>query len=309
MGLAVARPPGCDAEPMDVGLAFPQMTPDLDRDRIRAWCRAVDEGPFSSLSAGERIAFDRLDAFSLCSAAAALTDRVRVLFNVVVGPWHHPAMLAKQLLSIDALAGGRVEVGLGVGGREQDYAALGSSTTGRFGRLDALAEELRRLVGGGEVVPGATIGPATLQPGGLPLYGSGTGPKSLARAARWADGLTHFTLGADPTEAAGVFALAADAWASAGRTDAPRRMTGAFVVLGPDAQPKLQAFARRYLEVFGAEVADWLADQMSLHQPEALARFLAGLAEVGCDEVILVPGDSDPDQVRRIAEVVADVAG
>ena len=58
---------------MDVGLAFPQMTPDLDRDRVRAWCRSVDEGPFSSISAGERIAFDNLDGFTLCTAAAALT--------------------------------------------------------------------------------------------------------------------------------------------------------------------------------------------------------------------------------------------
>jgi alkanesulfonate monooxygenase SsuD/methylene tetrahydromethanopterin reductase-like flavin-dependent oxidoreductase (luciferase family) len=292
---------------MDVGLAFPQMTPDLDRDRVRAWCRAVDEGPFSSLSAGERIAFDNLDAFSLCTAAAALTDRVRVLFNVVVAPWHHPAMLAKQLLSIDAVAGGRVEVGLGVGGREQDYAALGSTTAGRFGRLDHVAGELRRIFAGGEVVPGAGVGPTSSQPGGPPLYGSGTGPKSLARSARWADGLTHFTLGADPVEATSVFALATDAWAEAGRTTAPRKMTGSFVVLGDGAEAKLQAFARRYLDVFGTDVAAWLSDLMPLHTPEALHTFLVGLAEVGCDEVILVPGDSDPDQVRRIAEVVHDL--
>jgi alkanesulfonate monooxygenase SsuD/methylene tetrahydromethanopterin reductase-like flavin-dependent oxidoreductase (luciferase family) len=294
---------------MDVGLAFPQMTPDLDRDRIRAWCRAVDDGPFSSLSAGERIAFDNLDAFTLCSAAAALTDRVRVVFNVVVAPWHQPAMLAKQLLSIDALAGGRVEVGLGVGGRDQDYAALDSTPKGRFGRLDHVATELRRIFAGGEVVPGAGVGPLSLQPGGPRLLCSGTGPKSLARAAVWADGLTHFTLGADPAEAAAVFDLAADAWVAAGRSTSPRKLTGSFVVLGDGAQPRLEAFARRYLDVFGTDIAAWLSDQMPLHTPEALHGFLVGLREVGCDEVILVPGDSDPDQVRRLAEVVADLPG
>jgi alkanesulfonate monooxygenase SsuD/methylene tetrahydromethanopterin reductase-like flavin-dependent oxidoreductase (luciferase family) len=292
---------------MDVGLAFPQMTPDLDRDRIRAWCRAVDDGPFSSLSAGERIAFDNLDAFTLCSAAAALTDRVRVVFNVVVAPWHHPAMLAKQLLSIDALSGGRVEVGLGVGGREQDYAALGTTPQGRFGRLDHVATELRRIFAGGEVVPGAGVGPVSPQPGGPRLLCSGTGPKSLARAAAWADGLTHFTLGADPAEAASVFELAAQAWLVAGRSSSPRKLTGSFVVLGDDAQTRLVAFARRYLDVFGTDIAAWLSDQMPLHTPEALREFLVGLTEVGCDEVILVPGDSDPDQVRRLAEVVADL--
>lgn len=292
---------------MDVGLAFPHMTPDLDRARVRAWCRAVDDGPFSSLSAGERIAFDNLDAFTLCSAAAALTDRVRVLFNVIVAPWHHPAMLAKQLLSIDALSGGRVEVALGVGGREQDYEALGSSTAGRFGRLDQAALELRRIWTGGEVVPGAGVGPTSSQPGGPRLLCSGTGRKSLARAAAWADGLTHFTLGADPAEAQQVFALATEAWAEAGRTEAPRKLTGSFVVLGPDAEARLHAFARRYLDVFGTEVAAWLTERMPLHTEDALHRFLVGLAAAGCDEVVLVPGDSDPDQVRRIADVVGSL--
>jgi alkanesulfonate monooxygenase SsuD/methylene tetrahydromethanopterin reductase-like flavin-dependent oxidoreductase (luciferase family) len=292
---------------MDVGLAFPQMTPDLDRDRVRAWCRAVDDGPFSSLSAGERIAFDNLDAFTLCSAAAALTDRVRVLFNVIVAPWHHPAMLAKQLLSIDALSGGRVEVALGVGGREQDYEALGSTTAGRFGRLDRAALELRRIWTGGEVVPGAGVGPTSSQPGGPRLLCSGTGPKSLARATAWADGLTHFTLGADPAEAQQVFELAAAAWAQAGRTDAPRKLTGSFVVLGPDAEVRLHAFARRYLDVFGTDVAAWLTERMPLHTEAALRDFLVGLAAAGCDEVVMVPGDSDPDQVRRIADVVGSL--
>lgn len=290
---------------MDVGLAFPQMTPDLDRARVRAWCRAVDEGPFSSISAGERIAFDNLDGFTLCTAAAALTDRVRVGFNVVVAPWHAPALLAKELASIDVLSGGRLDVAVGVGGREQDYRALGSPTGRRFQRLDDTVDELRRLWSGGVAVDDAPIGPLPVQPGGPPILCSGTGPKSLARAARWADGLTHFTLGADAAEAAAAFILADDAWRAAGRSEAPRKVTGSFVVLGPDAEETLHAFAQRYLTVFGTEVAAWLTDRMPLHTDEALRRFLVDLAATGCDEVVLVPGSSDPDQVHRIADVVA----
>ena len=292
---------------MDVGLAFPQMTPDLDRDRVRAWCRAVDDGPFSSISAGERVAFDNLDGFTLCTAAAALTDRVRIGFNVVVAPWHAPAMLAKELASIDVLSGGRVDVAVGVGGREQDYVALGSPSTNRFQRLDDTVAELRRLWAGSEVVPGATVGPVPVQDGGPPLLCSGTGPKSLARAARWADGLTGFTLAADPAEAGANFRLAEQAWISAGRTTPPRRVTGSFAVLGPGAEDALHAFARRYLDVFGSGVAAWLTERMPLSSPDALRAFLLGLATEGCDEVVLVPGRSDPDQVRRFAEVVDSI--
>lgn len=293
---------------MDVGLAFPQMTPDLDRDRVRAWCRAVDDGPFSSISAGERIAFDNLDGFTLCTAAAALTDRVRIGFNVVVAPWHAPALLAKELASIDVLSGGRVEVAVGVGGREQDYVVLDSSLRNRFDRLDATVAELQRLWDGGEVADGATVGPVPVQAGGPPLLCSGTGPRSLARAARWAQGLTSFTLAADPAEAAATFRLAEDAWRAAGRTDRPRLVSGTFAALGPGSQDTLHAFARRYLDVFGTDVAAWLTERMPLHTEEALHRFLVDLAATGCEEVILVPADSDPDQVRRFADVVADVA-
>ena len=112
---------------------------------------------------------------------------------------------------------------------------------------------------------------------------------------------------ADPAEAAATFRLAQDAWAAAGRPERPRLVTGSFVVLGPDAQDRLVTFARRYLDVFGTELAELLADAMPLHTDDALHRFLTELTTTGCDEVVLVPGDSDPDQVRRIAEVVTSV--
>jgi alkanesulfonate monooxygenase SsuD/methylene tetrahydromethanopterin reductase-like flavin-dependent oxidoreductase (luciferase family) len=229
---------------------------------------------------------------------------VRVGFNVVVAPWHQPALLAKELASIDVLSGGRLEVAVGVGGREQDYRALGSPFAGRFGRLDAAVTELKRLWTGGEVVDGATVGPAPVQAGGPPILCSGTGPKSLARAAHWADGLTGFTLAADPAEAGATFRLAEEAWADADRAAAPRRVTGSFAVLGPGAEDALHAFARRYLDVFGSGVAAWLTERMPLSTPEAVRSFLVGLAAEGCDEVVLVPGSSDPDQVRRFADVV-----
>src|SRR4029079_15231206 len=98
---------------VDVGLALPQMTSGLDRTRVRAWCAAIDDGPFSSISAGERITFDNLDGFTVCAVAAGLTQRVRVLLNVVVAPWHRPAMLVKQVASMDVVSGGRVELAVG----------------------------------------------------------------------------------------------------------------------------------------------------------------------------------------------------
>ncbi|MEZ5138274.1 MAG: LLM class flavin-dependent oxidoreductase [Acidimicrobiales bacterium] len=291
---------------MDVGLALPQMTPDLDGARIRAWCRAIDDGPFSSVSAGERIAFDNLDGFTLVTAAAALTERARVAFNVVVAPWHAPALLAKELASIDVLGrpprrggrGRRPRAGLSGAGPGRD-PSLRPPRCRRGRAASAVGRRSGRGRGGGRPHPRpGGRAPAPLQRHRAAL---------LARAARWADGLTHFTLAADPAEAATAFALADDAWAAAGRPSTPRHVTGAFVCLGPGAEERLATFARRYLDVFGTDVAAWLAERMPLHTEEALHGFLVGLAATGCDEVVLVPGDADPDQVRRVAEVVASV--
>jgi hypothetical protein len=126
----------------------------------------------------------------------------------------------------------------------------------------------------------------------------------LAPAARWADGLSSFALEAAPAEVTSVYALADAAWADAGRAERPRRVTGTFAALGPGAESTLHAYARRYLDVFGTELAAVLAAAMPVHTDEALHTFLTDLAAAGCDEVILVAADNDPDQVRRFAGVV-----
>ncbi|CAN5605056.1 LLM class flavin-dependent oxidoreductase [soil metagenome] len=292
---------------MQIGVAFPQMTRGFDGEGVRAWCRAVDDGPFSSISAGERITFDNLDGLTLCAAAASLTERVRVLLNVAVAPWHQTAMLAKQLASIDVLSGGRVEVAVGVGGREQDYAALGSPFAGRFRRLDESVAELRRLWAGGAAAGGGQVGPPPAQAAGPRILCSGTGPKSLARAAHWADGVSGFTLAGDAAEAGANFRLVEQAWVDAGRAERPRLVTGAFVALGPGAEVTLEAFGRRYLSVFGDRPARVLAGWMTLNSPERLAAFATALASEGADELILVPASNDVDLVDRLAQAVADL--
>lgn len=284
------------------------MAPGLDRDRLGAWCRGIDEGPFSSVSAGERITFHNLDGFTLCSAAAALTSRVRVLVNVVVLPWHAPAMAAKELASLDVVSGGRVDIAVGVGGRHQDYAALGSSFAGRHGRLDAGVHELRRLWSGGAAADGEVVGPTPVQPGGPPIYASAMGPKSLARAAQWAVGVSGFTLLGDAAEAARLFRATEAAWDGAGRAERPRHVTGSFVALGEGAKATLQGFAENYLRVFSPELATGLSQAMPLHDSKALIDLLDAVEAEGADEFIVVPATSDPRMLERLTEVVASRA-
>jgi alkanesulfonate monooxygenase SsuD/methylene tetrahydromethanopterin reductase-like flavin-dependent oxidoreductase (luciferase family) len=107
-----------------IGMTMPVMEPNLDAATLKAWARVIDGGPFSSLCWGERIAFDNPDSLTLLGALAAWTDRVRLVTTVIVPQLHDPVMLAKGLATGDMLSGGRLTVGVGVGGRREDYHAV-----------------------------------------------------------------------------------------------------------------------------------------------------------------------------------------
>src|SRR4051794_41541294 len=95
-------------------MTLPVMEPDLwaAADTLERWAVAVDEGPWSSLCFGERMAFDNPDALTLLGATAAWTRRVRLVTTVGVPPLHAPVPLAKALATRDPLCGGRPTPGL-----------------------------------------------------------------------------------------------------------------------------------------------------------------------------------------------------
>jgi alkanesulfonate monooxygenase SsuD/methylene tetrahydromethanopterin reductase-like flavin-dependent oxidoreductase (luciferase family) len=177
---------------MKVGMHLPVMAPGFERERTLEWARRIDAGPFSSLASGERIAFPNPDIGVALAAAAAVTSRVRLHYSVLVLPIHATLLAAKQVATLDVLSGGRVTLGVGVGGREEDYRAAGA----RFGRdrwrrLDEQVALLRRAWAGEPVVEGSAqpVEPAPLQPGGPEILAGSLFERSIRRAARWADGL------------------------------------------------------------------------------------------------------------------------
>jgi probable F420-dependent oxidoreductase len=84
-----------------------------------------------------------LDPFVTLSWAAAVTARVRLGTSVVVVPQHNPVWLANHLATLDAMSGGRLVVGAGVGWSKREYEALGQSFGDRGKRLDEIIELLR----------------------------------------------------------------------------------------------------------------------------------------------------------------------
>ncbi|WP_207568595.1 TIGR03621 family F420-dependent LLM class oxidoreductase [Mycolicibacterium tusciae] len=131
-------------------------------------------------------------------AIASATSNVRLSTAVLNQDLRHPAVLAKELATLDVLSGGRLEVGLGAGWVQADYAQSGISfddAPKRIARLRETIEIVKSLfstractfVGEHFTITELEGTPATIQPGGAPIMIGGGGAKILSMAARHAD--------------------------------------------------------------------------------------------------------------------------
>jgi alkanesulfonate monooxygenase SsuD/methylene tetrahydromethanopterin reductase-like flavin-dependent oxidoreductase (luciferase family) len=295
---------------MGVGMTLPVMEPHIGPDRLQEWARLIDAGPFSSLAFGERIAFDNPDALTLLGAVAAWTERVRIVTTVIVPQLHDPVLLAKALATGDRLCGGRLSVGLGVGGREEDYEAVGADRATRTMADMAERAGVLRRVWSGENLTGATrpVGPPPHRAPGPELLVGTLGHKTVRHSARWADGLAGMTLDADVDGTADLFEVARQAWAEAGR-GAPRLTTSFWFALAEtsgDPRAQLHQHLRHYMNWIPASFVDALAPTAGFAGTLAELRdLLARFAAIGADEVQLIPTSEDPRQVELVAGLLA----
>lgn len=291
---------------------MPVMEPDLDAKTLETWARVIDEGPFSSLCWGERIAFDNPHSLTLLGALAVWTERVRLVTTVIVPQLHDPVMLAKALATGDMLCGGRLTVGLGVGGREEDYRAVAADPTGQTmrGMADRVAV-MRRIWAGEKVTESVLpVGPVPVQPGGPKLLVGTIGPKTVRSAAGWADGLAGTTLDLDVARQNELFDVARTAWAEAVKP-APHLATSFWFAIGEGEQPREQVHRhlRRYMNWIPGDIVDAMAPTTGWAGTEQeLLDVLHRFEDIGTDEIHLIPTSSDIEQVRKVAEVISEFA-
>ena len=286
-----------------LGINGPYMS-GTNREMLLEWFRRVDQGPFETICTGERVLWPQIEEHAFLAAAAAVTSRVRVMSNIMILPMHPPVLLAKRAASIDVISGGRFVLGIGTGGREDDYRAAGSSWDRRWQRIDEAVAIMRRVWAGELPWEGATapVGPLPVQPGGPPLFTSASGPRALSRAARWADGW----LGANMTVE--VEALKADvknhidAWDQAGRSKRPYLVNSLWYALGDNAEQRLDEAAAAYVGLPAGSATPF--GDLPVHSPDGVKRAVENCRDAGFDEVIFIPLSDDLGQLDRLEDAL-----
>ncbi len=279
---------------MDVGIGLPNAVPGTSGADLVEWARRADGRGFSTLGTIDRVVYDNYEPLIALAAAAAVTERIGLCTSVLLAPLReNPVELAKQALSVHALSGGRLTLGIGLGGRDDDYEASGLETKGRGKRLDAMLERMQEVWSGGQVGPDLEGPPRVVIGGSADI--------SFARAARVGEG--WIAGGSPPEEYAGMAEKARAAWSQAGRDGEPRLMGLAYFALGDGAEESARAYLGDYYAWLGQEVVDYIVAGAA-KDPETVRRRVSAFAEAGCGELIFCPSSSDPAQVDLLADAL-----
>jgi len=284
---------------MDVGIGLPSTIPSMRPDDLVAWARRAEERGFSSLGVLDRLVYGNYESLIALAAAAAVTERIRLLTSILIVPLRaSAAVLAKQAATVDHLSGGRLVLGVAAGGREDDFQAAGVPFAGRGRRFDEMLAEMRRIWAGEPRGTAGAIGPKP--PGGPVLVVGGTADVSFRRAAEYGAG--WIAGGGSPEMFGQAAERARAAWAERGREGAPRLLSLGYASLGPDARQHAEGYLRDYYGFLGP-YADRIAAG-ALTDAGAVREAVDRFREAGCDELVLFPCNPDPGQVDLLADAI-----
>jgi len=281
---------------MDIGIGLPNAVRGVERDGIVDWARSAEQAGFSSLGTIDRIVYPNYESLVSLAAAAAVTERIRLVTDILISPLRtNTALLAKQAATIDQLSGGRLELGLAVGGRPDDYEASGVDFSARGRIFDEQLGELARLWSGD-----GGVGPQPANGRRPRLLIGGSSGAAFRRAAEHADGWTMG--GGTPDMFSEALGKLREAWSAAGRDGQPRAIVLFYFSLGDDAERVAQENLGDYYSFLG-DYADQIV-QSAAKDEQTLQGYLSAFEGAGADEAICFPASPDPDQVDLLAKAV-----
>lgn len=294
---------------MKLGVGLPVSGSWATPDRIQQIAVRAEELGYDSLWSFQRLlAFDGigepyrsvLDPLLPLAFVAATTWRIRLGVAVFNMPFAAPALLAKQLATLDVLSNGRVDAGLGTGWNELEFEAVGAALGERGARAGEYVSVLRTLWteedpafdGRFYKIGHAEFAPKPVQPR-IPILLGGMAPAALRRAGRIADGWISSSR-ADLTQMGASIRIVCEAAEKAGRDPETLRLIcrGA-VRLRADRDPERPALS--------GTVEQIRSDLGVLAEQGVTELFF----DLNFDPMIGSP-DADPQESMRVATEVLD---
>jgi probable F420-dependent oxidoreductase len=267
-----------------------------DAARLRALAQTAEDLGYDSIWAGDHISYRNpiVDIVVALSTFAAATERISIGAGVVLLPLRHPSVVAKEFASLDHVSGGRVILGVGVGGEgAKDFDAVGVDPRERGARTNEAMQVLRELFRGRASFSGrffsftdVEIEPGPAQAGGPPLWVAGRSQPAIRRAARLGDGWIPIWVSVERFKE--------------GLAQLPEHVVPA-VTLPAHVGEKRHLFEqlrRRYAGDFGEHVLDRYCVAGT---PEECAARIREYVDAGARHVVF--NIAEPEDAERLAEV------
>lgn len=274
--------------------AFLRLVDDLERLR------------FDSLWLSERASSSAPDPMIGLAIAAGRTERIKLGTSVLVVPGRNPALLAKELASLDVLSGGRLLPAIGLGGIDpKEQQAFGVARKERAAWFDEAVPLIRRFWSGEAVTYESErfryeelrIGPVPVQQP-PDMWLGGAAPSELRRVGRLGDGwLPSFTT---PADAAAGRVMVEEAAETAGRTMDPEHWGPLIVYSRGQLDERLGALAE--LRRPGRDPRELFPQGL-----DELCDRIEEFVEVGFSKFVLICGSRPEDLTRELEELAAAV--
>jgi probable F420-dependent oxidoreductase len=289
---------------MRLGIQLPEVEREVRWPEYLALARAAEDAGFDSIWVGDHLLYrddgrperGPWEAWTLLSALAAATERVRLGPLVACTAFHPPGLIAKMAATIDEVSGGRFVLGLGAGWQEQEFAAFGLPYDRRVSRFEEAFAIVRGLLAGERVTVDGR-------------YWQARDAVLLPRPAR----RTPLMIGSNGPRVLGIALPHVDAW-NTWYTDFGNTAEG-FAELSERISAAARDAGRPPEEVERSACVLVVLDGSSPERPlevpplegppDRIAGRLRELADAGADEAILVVSPITERSIRSLAEVVA----
>ena len=285
-------------------------------DDIAAEAREAEALGYQFISTGEHVFFHGPTANGLISlaAAAGATERIKLMSTITLVPLYPPALLAKQVASLDVVSDGRFHLGVGVGGEfAKEFEACGVPVHERGARTDEALEVMQRLWTENDVtfdgrftkLSGMTLMPKPAQEPHPPVWISGRSDAAMRRAARFGSGWLPYMY--TPEKLAQSIETIDGHASEVGREGSVKPGLFMFFAVHEDGERGLQMAAQRLSVQYNQDFSALVGKYALAGSPDDCIARLREYIDAGARTVILnsaCPADYMVENQRLLAEAV-----